>query len=136
MDKKVLIIYQKCLNQLLQAERRRLNYLTLKGNADQESMMRSDVLRRKKNLQQVQVFIALLDGVIVGWSATVSGKVYTYVMRSCRRLGIGSDLLAHASNWLWNTRKKKATVLAWDDGSAEFFSICESRQLPVNVVTW
>lgn len=131
MSSKV-VIYQKTLDQITAAERKRLNYLTLKGG----SMMREEVLQRKYRLKAIQLFIAVVDETIVGWSAVVKEKVYTYVMKAFRRQGIGSELLTRASNWMVNNKKKKAVVLAWDDNSTEFFSICENRNIPVDVVLW
>ena len=58
-------ILSKSLEAITKEERRRLNYLTLKGN----SLMREDVLRAEDCHEEFQLFMAINEEEkIIGWS--------------------------------------------------------------------
>lgn len=118
----------KRLDRISPAERRRLNYLTLKNNGGNVSAMREDILQRQKLLHRIQLFLVTdADGTIVAWSSAMPvvrnyAYIYTYVMQSHRRQGLGSKLIGRAM--LWCARNSyKPKVISWDMRSNRFFSV-------------
>lgn len=132
-------IVSKTLDTLSKEERRRLNYLTLKRN----SLMRDDVMRAHEDLDQYQLFLAILDNTIIGWSALFPCDlsteccsfnkyyIYTYVQSCFRRKGVGMQLLDAASQWAKDL-EVECEVFAWNEDSENFFKYCAA--MPINLV--
>ena len=133
-------IVSKPLDEITKAERRRLNYLTLRSY----SLMRDDVLHAKENLDQFQLFLACTNK-IIGWCVIFPGKlstdvyeendshyIYTYVQRLYRRKGIGKSLVTRASEWA-QKEGNISEVFAWNEMSESFFGVCQEN-VPIEMV--
>lgn len=122
----------KRLDRITPAERRRLNYLTLKTSKDYVSMMREDILQRQKMLHRIQLFLVKdMSGTIVAWSSVMPATrnyayIYTYVMQIHRRRGLGTRLINRAMIWC-NKQSYKPRVISWDTASNQFFSTVTSK---------
>lgn len=95
-------INTKRLDRITPQERARLNLLTLKAGNGWYSAMRTEILWRKRALNKIQLFLARnSEGIIVAWSSVRLGRkyayVYTYVMQSYRRQGLGTRLFKRAT---------------------------------------
>ena len=127
-------IISKSLALISKEERRRLNYLTLKGN----SLMREDVLRAEDCYDEFQIFMAINEeNKIIGWSVLFpedlstdcydpsSDKhcLYTYVQTLYRRKGVGKLLVAAACDFA-KEKDFVAQVFPWDARSEGFFEEC------------
>lgn len=114
------------LDRITPEERRRLNYLTLRGDGVNVSSMREDILRRKRALHRIQLFIVLdAAGTIVAWSSVLPWRkstayIYTYVMQMHRRQGLGTRLINRAIAWCAK-QCYQPQVSYWDTGSERFF---------------
>jgi len=134
-----MLIISKSLDQITKKERRRLNYLTLRGS----SLLRDDILKATKNLDKYQLFLTYIDDKIVGWSAAFpeilttewveydeAYRIYTYVQTVHRRKGVGKQLIKRASKWACR-KVEMVRVFAWDSRSEKFYRSC--IELPVQV---
>lgn len=122
----------KSLATLSKPERVRLNYLTLRSSKvdTRESMMRQDILHRQRGLDKIQLFLLRdAQGIIIAWSSVLPRPpkngiqrafVYTYVMRACRRQGLGTRLINRALQWC-QKQSFSPQVFAWDTRSDDFF---------------
>jgi len=121
-------VSSKTLDKVTSAERAMLNRLTLRG----DSLMRDDILHRKDFLEDINVFIARVDGKIVGWSCIFPNgykhcSIYTYVAYSHRRQGIGKRLLNKAVECA-KRRRLDVSVYPWDNRSEKFFHAVGAEQ--------
>ena len=131
-------IYYKNLSEITAKERKVLNSLTLRPS----SGMRDDVLSKRKDLDQYEVFLAKQEGKIIGWAVlfpenlvgpfyctSISYCSYVYVRYTNSRCGIGTKLLKRVIKKA-KKLKVKVRVFPWDDRSDNFF---ETRNLNVEI---
>lgn len=111
-------------------------------------MMKEDVINRPRGREAVRLFIARVDGIIVGWTSVILPHprvcipvkpdarvvpLYTYVKYAYRRQGIGRGLLSRASKFA-RSLNYSPTVYGWNRASMKFFE--DSQDTGIHIRDW